>query len=732
MASHRCGNHLFLSCHRRKIPLFRSRKSSPRCSIGRSINLRSGTSASQLYLNRRIGLPSQTISYFSGVSSIQNSNDTEDEQNSTSNVTAPATTYHSLSRLVQMSSREWPIIGLAASTLVVTSSVTLLLPYASGAVIDYTIASGGDGTASPLVLASGLFGLSALAGGGVYLRTIWLAKASNSIVARLKQQLYASILRQESSYLDQQTTGDLLSRLTSDAQLLQGALTTQAVAGLRATIMTIGAGGMLLYTSPVLALISCMTLPPVFILTRHFSRRLKKRQEEVQKKLGEATSLAEQALNHSATVKQSAAENFEVVRYRNGVADAHATAVDTAHMQAKLEASAHVAANGAILGVLGYGGSMVLENSITPGDLSGFVLYSLLMSGNLSSLTSIYSDMVRAMAASTRVLEVIDRPSKIVSSKSMDEQGRLLSSNDDPLIKIEYLTVNNRRDDNDKTTTGSTNLEIKNKKSPILGAASIKIENLSFRYPSRPDVPVIDDLNLTVPSGSTIALVGASGSGKSTIGNLLTRLYDADTTDNAQNEPSPILINGRPICDYDTQDLRQMISVVSQDPVLFRGTIRDNIRYGVWDRASEDTITDAARQAYVMDFADNFPDGLDTLVGPRGTQLSGGQRQRIAIARMLANRNASIFILDEATSALDAQSEHYVQSALQKIFKDHSGKTIISIAHRLSTIRHATCIAVMHQGTIVQTGTFDDLSTKEGPFRELMKTQLVRDIGDNP
>jgi len=578
-------------------------------------------------------------------------------------------------------------------------------------------------------LASGLFGLSALAGGGVYLRTVWLAKAGNSIVARIKQRLYASILRQESSYLDQKTTGDLLSRLTSDAQLLQGALTTQAVAGLRATVMSIGAGGMLLYTSPLLAMVSCATLPPVFILARHFSRRLKKQQEKVQELLGEATALAEQALGHPTTVKQCTAELFETIRYRNSVADAHAMAVSTAHMQGQLEMSAHVAANGAILGVLGLGGTMVLENSITAGDLTGFVMYSLLLSGNLSSLTSTYGDMARAMAASTRVFELIDRPSRIFSSKGIDEERAMLSSNDDPLVSIEYSTIQKQlqgRSDGDYDAADiGMKSETKNTFDPALGAASIEIENLSFRYPSRPDAPVLNNLSLTIPSGSTVALVGASGSGKSTIGSLLTRLYDADN-----NSLSSIRINGRSICDYDPQDLRQMISVVSQDPVLFRGTIRDNIRYGVWDQVSEENIMDAARQAYVLDFAEKFPDGLDTLVGPRGMQLSGGQRQRIAIARVLANCNASIYILDEATSALDAQSEHFVQSALKKIFQEHSGKTIISIAHRLSTIRHATTIAVLGNGSIVQTGTFGDLSTKEGPFRDLMKSQLVGEISD--
>ncbi|VEU40956.1 unnamed protein product [Pseudo-nitzschia multistriata] len=682
---------------------------------------------------RGIRIPRQVAPFSSKADSNDESNEVEGNRRSAS--LALASTHDNLSRLLEISRREWPLIGLAASTLMVTSSVTLLLPYASGSVIDYTIASGGEDGASPLVLASGLFGLSALAGGGVYLRAVWLAKAGNSIVARIKQRLYASMLRQESSYLDQQTTGDLLSRLTSDAQLLQGALTTQAVAGLRATVMSIGAGGMLLYTSPFLAMVSCATLPPVFILTRHFSRRLKKRQEEVQKLLGEATSLAEQALSNQTTVKQCAAESFEIARFRNSVADAHTMAVSTAHDQGQLEMSAHIAANAAILGVLGLGGTMVLEGNITAGDLTGFVMYSLLLSGNLSSLTSIYGDMVRAMAASTRVFELIDRPSKIYSSKGMEEENALLSLNEDPLVSIEYSVIKDRLQGGDDNDTNVTDVRTKTAAydsfDPALGGASIEIENLCFQYPSRPDVPVLNNLSLTVPSGSVVALVGASGSGKSTIGSLLTRLYDTDKNENNGNSLSSIRINGRSLCDYDPRDLRQMISVVAQDPVLFGGTIRDNIRYGVWDKVSEETILEAARQAYVLDFAESFPDGLDTLVGPRGMQLSGGQRQRIAIARMLANVDASIYVLDEATSALDARSEHFVQSALQKIFQDHSGKTIISIAHRLSTIRHATTIAVLQNGSIVQTGTFEDLSTNEGPFRELMKTQLVGDISDS-
>ncbi|KAG7343247.1 efflux ABC transporter permease/ATP-binding protein [Nitzschia inconspicua] len=621
-----------------------------------------------------------------------------------------------LSRLLDLSRSEWTLIGMSASTLAVTSSVTLLLPYASGNVIDYTISSGGDGT-SPVILATGLFGLSALVCGGVFLRTLWLAQAGNRIVARLKQRLYASILQQDSAFLDQQSTGDLLSRLTSDAQLVQGALTTQFVAGLRASIMSLGAGGMLIYTSPLLALVSCATLPPIFILSRHFGRQLREQQSKVQELLGEASSLAEQALNHSSTVKQSTAEVFESTRYHNAIAAAHAKSVATAHMQAKLEAGAHVSGNAAILGVLGMGGTMVLDGSISAGDLTGFVMYSLLLAGNLSSLTSIYSELVRAMAASSRIFELMDRQPVITSPKSVQEEKKLLENDtaiNNPLIPIDFEESRN---------TASREGEYSDSLS--IGGAAIEIENLTFRYPSRPDVPVLENFNLVVPPGSVVAIVGSSGSGKSTIASLLTRLYDADPVG---DDASPIRINGKSIRDYDTRDLRQMIGVVSQDPVLFRGSIRDNIKYGMWENVSDEDVVEAARQAFVLDFANNFPDGLDTMVGPRGMMLSGGQRQRIAIARMLANKRAPIYILDEATSALDAQSEHYVQSALQKIFEDQSGRTIISIAHRLSTIRHATTIAVVRGGRIVQQGTFDELSTLDGPFRELMKTQLIGNI----
>jgi ATP-binding cassette subfamily B protein len=542
-----------------------------------------------------------------------------------------------------------------------------------------------------MILAGGLFGLSAMAGAGVYLRSLWLARAGNRIVARLKQKLFASLLLQESTFLDEQTTGDLLSRLSADAQLVQSAVTHQAVAGLRGMVMTIGSASMLLYTSPTLAAVSCCTLPPIFIITRSVSRKLQTQQEEVQKLQGKAVSLAEEALSSVSTVKQFVAEDYETTRYRNAVAEAHSKALETAHMQAQLEAGAHVAGNGAVLCVLGYGGSLVLDGSITAGDLTGFIMYSLLMAGNLSGLTSLYGDMVRAVAASNRVFDILDR---------------------EPSIKAALQEMDTKADPLKTTKFQSTKMSYSNK-APL----SVELLNVNFQYPSRSDVEVLKNFSLSIDPGQVVALVGGSGSGKSTVASLLTRLYDVD-------KPNSILINGQSINEYDPHELRRMIGIVSQEPAIFQGTIRDNIRYGEWDHVSDEQVEEAARLAHILDFAKDFPDGLDTVVGSRGSKLSGGQRQRLALARVLA-KNPPLVILDEATSALDAQSEHLVQLAMNCVM---SGRTVLSIAHRLSTIRHADVVCVVGNGSVVQTGTFEELSAGPGPFRELMKTQLVGDL----
>ena len=617
---------------------------------------------------------------------------------------AAALSRDSLNRLVELSRQEWKLIALSAATLGITSSITLILPLASGQVIDYTIqaASGGESAISPMLMAGGLFGLTSIAGAGVYLRSLWLARAGNRIVARLKQQLYASLLLQESAFLEQQTVGDLLSRLSADAQMVQNAVTYQAVAGLRGLVMSLGSASMLLYTSPTLAAVSVCTLPPIFIVARRVGRKLQKQQEDVQKMQGEATSLAEQALSNVSTVKQFVAEERERTLYHNAIAKAHSKALDTAHMQAQLEAGAHVAGNGAVLCVLGYGGSMVLGGVITAGDLTGFVMYSLLMAGNLSGLTALYGDLVRAVAASNRVFDILDRQPQIQTEVTTNgESQRQHAAEESPVGPLELV-------DFSPHFSRSDQLEVP----PV----SIDFDSVNFSYPSRTDVQVLKDFSLSVSAGESVAVVGYSGSGKSTVAGLLTRLYDVETRDS-------IRINGKAIRDYDLCELRRMIGVVPQDTALFRGTIRENIAYGEWSNASEARILEAARLAHVLDFVDALPEGLDTFVGPRGSQLSGGQRQRIAIARVLV-KNAPLVIFDEATANLDGKSEHFIEQAM-KTMMTSGQRTVLSIAHRLSTVRTAERIAVLDHGSVVQTGTFQELSTKDGPFRELMETQLV-------
>jgi ATP-binding cassette, subfamily B, bacterial len=632
-------------------------------------------------------------------------------------------TKHSLYRLMELSRQEWKLIAMSAATLGVTSSITLLFPYASGQVIDSTIqaaTAGGDPstTLSPLFMASGLFGLTAVAGAGVYLRSLWLAQAGNRVVARLKQRLYASVLQQESAFLDKQTTGDILSRLSADAQEVEWAVTHQAVSALRGSVMTVGSAAMLLYMSPSLAAVSVCTLPPIFIATRRIGEKLEIQQEEVQKLEGEASSYAEQALSSISTVKQFVSEDYENTRYHNAVAASHRKALETAHIQAQLEAGSHVASQGAVLFVLGYGASLVLDGVMTAGDLTGFVIYSLLMAGNLSSLSSIYSDLVRAVAASNRVFAILDRVPEVRSdvTTAADDKNQQqytihhLESAAGPLVDVEFVPKTINRSRAALYDNGGT---IKQTNHPV----SIVFDSVNFRYPTRMDVDVLKDFSLNIEPGEVLALVGGSGSGKSTVASLLTRLYDVEGRDS-------IRINGKPIRDYDLADLRHIIGVVSQEPVLFRGTIRDNIMYGEWGNVTDDQIMEAARLAHVLDFAEDFVDGLDTMVGPRGSQLSGGQRQRVALARLLV-KNPPVVIFDEATSALDAKSEAFVQKAMDTVISGDHGKTVISIAHRLSTIRHADRLAVIQDGAVVQTGTFDNLSSHDGPFRELMKSQLV-------
>jgi ABC-type multidrug transport system fused ATPase/permease subunit len=419
----------------------------------------------------------------------------------------------------------------------------------------------------------------------------------------------------DSAFFDRSKSGDLISRLANDSWYVKSAMTTEAVSGLRGIVMCAGSTSLLFYTSPTLAMVSLLSIPPVFLMARVVGRRLKERQDSVQKLHGRATDVAEEVFGGMKTVQSFNAQELEYDRYATAIATAHDREVDVGNIKAAFDGVVHVAANGSILLVMGYGGTLVLAGELSAGDLTGFLMYSLLMAGNVSSLSGTYTELMKSIAAAGRLFEIIDHVPQIQSS---------------------FRTTG----DSVSPDGGGFNPFVRGKCKELI---SIKFDGIGFAYPARPDARVLGpNFTLDIDAGEHIALVGGSGSGKSTISLLLTRLYNLDN--------GRILLNGQDIVDIDPSIVRGQIGVVSQEPLLFSGTIYDNIRYGRSEASEEkvrlirnllcvfshthrrlmlafcrdDTllqILEAARAARVTHFTDALPQGLETQVGSRGTQL---------------------------------------------------------------------------------------------------------------
>jgi ATP-binding cassette subfamily B protein len=570
-----------------------------------------------------------------------------------------------VSRLLQLARPEWRTLLLGTFFLAVGSGAGLYFPQAMRLLIDGALQSGAPDELNRVALL--MLGVFAVQGVAVSIRYFLFTTAGERVVARLREQLFSSLLRQEVAFFDERRTGELTNRLASDTTVLQSAVSANISMVLRNAAQALGALGFLVWTSPRLTLVMLAVVPPVALGAVAYGRRVRKLSKEVQDRLAEASEVAEESLSGIRTVRAFTAEPAEARRYGGAVQRSFELARARAAQSSTFMGVASFAAYAAAAAVLWYGGRLVLAGQMTLGGLTSFLVYTLFVAFSLGALSELWADFMKASGAAERVFELLDRqPSMPVAGGLVPEQ------------------VEGR----------------------------VEFRGVQFAYPSRRDVQVLAGLSLTLEAGEVVALVGPSGAGKSTIAALLARLYDP--------EGGAILLDGRPLTALDPAWLRRHVGTVAQEPLLFSASVGDNIRYGR-PGATDAEVQAAARVANAHDFISRFPEGYATRVGERGVQLSGGQRQRVAIARAVL-KDPRILVLDEATSALDAESEHLVQEALERLMQ---GRTTLIIAHRLSTVRNADRVLVLDGGRVVQSGDHGTLMGEQGLYRRLVERQFV-------
>lgn len=570
-------------------------------------------------------------------------------------------------RLLSIARPELRSLSIGLIFLIISSVSGLAFPQVVRWMMDNVLQAQRPDLLLPVV---GLLFLAfALQGVTGALRYYFFTISGERIVIRLRQKLFEKILSQDVEFFDFQRTGDLMSRLASDCTTLQNTVSVNVSQGLRNLGQALGGLGFMFYTSWRLSLLMLLLIPPIALSAAIFGRKIRAFAKEFQESLAQASVVAEETISNVRTVKSFVQELFEVRRYQNSMVEALVWARKRIVAIGIFMGVAMVVGLAAVCFVLWYGGTLVFEKQLSLGDLTQFLLYLMLVAIAIGSLGSLWGDFMAGLGATKRVFEILDHQARIIS----------------PTAPVTPSTLQGR----------------------------LEIKNLSFSYPSRPEFPVIKNIQFIMDPGKVIALAGSSGSGKSTIAQLLTRFYDPNAGE--------ILLDGQGIKKLDPAWLRQQIGIVSQEPVLISSTIAENIRYGK-PEASFEEVRKAARDANALEFIESFPQGFETRVGERGIQLSGGQKQRVAIARALL-KDPKILILDEATSNLDSASEKLVQEALKHLVK---GRTTLIIAHRLSTIIDADCILVMDHGEIKQRGKHQELmSDKNGLYFQLLQKQFI-------
>ncbi len=567
----------------------------------------------------------------------------------------------------------WPerwSLGLATVFLLASSVGNLAFPRAAGTLFDEALLNVKEGAvdlAQVDRMALALVVIFAATAAASALRFLLFSRAGERIVNRLRGDLYASLLTQEIGFFDTQKTGELSSRLSSDASLLQGTVTANVSMVLRNLTVSLGALGMLLFTSSKLTLMMLAVVPPVALSAVFFGRRVRKLSKESQDALARASEVAVESLGGIRTVRSFAAEAKEVGRYRAAINASLELAFRRINLAAAFFGIAFFAAFSAGVFVFWYGARLVAGGALSPGSLISFLFYTMQMAFGLSALAELWTDLQRAAGAAERVFELLHRAPAIPATGGLR---------------------------------------------PAHAHGDVRFEHVSFAYPSRADTTVLKDFSLSLKPGEVVAVVGPSGAGKSTIASLLYRLYDP--------LEGRLTLDGVPYRELDAEWLRRQVGVVAQEPLLFSTTVAENIRYGR-PEATDEEVEAAAKLANAHGFISGFPEKYQTLVGERGIQLSGGQKQRVAIARAVL-KDPRILILDEATSALDAESEHLVREALERLMK---GRSTLVIAHRLSTVKDANRVLVMEAGAVAQAGTHAELVEADGLYRRLIERQFA-------